>query len=83
MTAHHLVLKDLLKITVPEIDKLINVALQNGALGAKIVGSGGGGCIVALVKPEDAKNMISQLKLAGAKDAYKINIVEKSGIYYE
>ena len=83
MTTHHLVLKDLLKITVPEIDKLITVALQNDALGAKIVGSGGGGCIAALVKPEDERNMISQLKLAGAKDAYKINIVEKSGIYYE
>lgn len=83
MTEHHNVLKDLLQITVPEIDKLIDVAKQNNALGAKIVGSGGGGCIVALVKPEDEENIISQLKLAGAKDAYKINIVEKSGIFYD
>jgi len=82
MSEHHKILKELLKITVPEIDKLIDVAIQNKALGAKIVGSGGGGCIVVLVKPEEGENMITQLKLAGAKDAYKINIVEKSGIYY-
>ncbi len=83
MSEHHKILKEVLKITVPEIDKLIDVATQNKALGAKIVGSGGGGCVVVLVKPDDEENMITQLKLAGAKDAYKINIVEKSGIYYE
>jgi len=57
--------------------------MQNNALGAKIVGSGGGGCIVVLVKPQDEKNMITQLKSAGAKEVYKIEIVEKSGIYYD
>jgi len=83
MTAHHLVLKDLLKITVPEIDKLIDTALHNNALGTKIVGSGGGGCIVALVKPEEEKNMVSKLKLAGAKNTYAVKIVNKTGIYYD
>jgi len=82
MSEHHKILKELLKITVPKIDKLIDVAKQNKALGAKIVGSGGGGCIVVLVKSKEVENMITQLKLAGAKDAYKINIVEKAGIYY-
>ena len=83
MTAHHLVLKDILKITIPEIDKLIDTALQNKALGTKIVGSGGGGCIVALVKPGEEKNMISKLKLAGAKNAYAVKIVNKKAVFYD
>jgi len=83
MTKHHLVLKDLLKITVPIIDKLIDVAMQNDALGAKIVGSGGGGCIVALVRPNDVNKIIKAFKEAGAKAAYKVNIVIKAGIFYE
>ncbi len=83
MTSHHKVLKDLLKITVPKIDKLIDVAMQNRALGAKIVGSGGGGCIVTLVNPEDKEMMIEHLKLAGAKDAYEVKIVTKSDLFYD
>ena len=48
MNGHHKVLKDLLSITVPKIDVMIDAALNAGALGAKINGSGGGGSIVVL-----------------------------------
>jgi galactokinase len=83
MTSHHIVLRDLLKITVPEIDKLIDCAMKNGALGAKIVGSGGGGCTVTLVKPEEKEAMITQLKSAGAKAVYEVKIVTKSNLFYD
>jgi len=83
MTLHHKVLKDLLKITVLEIDNLIDVALKNGALGAKIVGSGGGGCTVTLVKPQEKEAMITQLKAAGAKAVYEVKIVTKSNLFYD
>jgi len=83
MTAHHHVLKDLLKITVPEIDVLIDATLKNGALGAKIVGSGGGGCVVALVKKRDVNKMINAFKMSGARAAYPIEIVRKTDLFYE
>jgi len=83
MSEHHKVLKDLLKITVPEIDKLIDVALQNKALGAKIVGSGGGGCVVALVKQNDITNLVKAFKAAGAKASYPIKITHKTSVFYE
>ena len=45
---------------------LINVALKNGALGAKLAGAGGGGTIIALsLEPE---RTIRALKEAGAHD---------------
>jgi len=74
MNAHHTVLKDILKITVPIIDKMIDGALANGALGAKIVGSGGGGCIVALADETNEEKVIKGILDAGASAAYKVSI---------
>ena len=71
---HHTVLKDVLKITVPIIDKMIDGALQNGALGAKIVGSGGGGCIVALADDANEDKVIKGMLDAGASAAYKVSV---------
>jgi galactokinase len=48
MSEHHEVLSGLLDISLPEIDKIINAAIAAGAYGAKIVGSGRGGCMVAI-----------------------------------
>ncbi|GAB1309478.1 galactokinase [Urechidicola sp. KH5] len=72
--AHHFELKEHLGITVPIIDAMIDGAKNAGALGAKIVGSGGGGCIVALCKPMNTDAVIKAIKAAGAADAYAIKI---------
>lgn len=48
MTQHHESLRDYLKISTPKIDKMIKVAMEAGALGCKITGSGNGGCMIAL-----------------------------------
>ena len=74
MDAHHFELKEHLKITVPIIDSMIDGAKQAGALGAKIVGSGGGGCIVALASPVNESQVIAGILKGGAKSAYKIEI---------
>ena len=72
--AHHFELKEHLKITVPIIDSMIDGAKGAGALGAKIVGSGGGGCILALASPEKESQVIEGILKGGAKSAYKIEI---------
>ncbi|MBU3012171.1 galactokinase [Polaribacter vadi] len=70
MTQHHHYLKNLLKITVPKIDAMIDAAVNSGALGAKIVGSGGGGSI-AVLSPKNKEIAIKKaLFNAGAKDVY-------------
>jgi galactokinase len=53
MSDHHLVLKELLQITTPKIDRIVDAANNAGAMGAKIIGSGGGGCVCILC--EDSK----------------------------
>ena len=74
MNGHHAVLRDLLKITVPRIDDMIDAALEAGAYGAKIVGSGGGGSIVAIAEPENEEQVIKAIKAAGAKEAYSVSV---------
>jgi len=76
MSAHHVILKNILKITVPIIDDMIDGAMRAGALGAKIVGSGGGGSIVALTTPENEANVIKGILEGGAKSAYKVHIAD-------
>lgn len=76
MNQHHSILKNDLKITVPKIDKMIDAALLGGSYGAKIVGSGGGGCIIALAPENKEQKIIKQLKLAGAVNAYKAEVSE-------
>jgi galactokinase len=67
---HHQLLRDNLLITTPKIDAMIKAALKAGAYGAKIVGSGKGGCIVALSSKANEENVINAIKNAGAKDAF-------------
>ncbi len=72
-------LRDNLKITVPKIDAMIDAALDAGAYGAKIVGSGGGGSIVALSSMGNEKNISEAIKKAGGKDAYPVHV--SKGVY--
>ncbi|EDP70392.1 mevalonate kinase [Flavobacteriales bacterium ALC-1] len=72
MNQHHQLLRDNLLITTPKIDVMIDAALKAGAYGAKIVGSGKGGCIVALSSKANEDAIINAIKNAGAKDAFLV-----------
>ena len=74
MSKHHEILRDILKITVPKIDSMIDSVMAAGALGAKIVGSGGGGCIVVLSTPERKKSIIEELQRIGATSSYPVSV---------
>ncbi|MGM5468969.1 mevalonate kinase family protein [Flavobacteriaceae bacterium LMO-SS05] len=74
MNEHHNILKNVLRITVPKIDDMIQGALDAGAFGAKIVGSGGGGSIVVLAPKGKEKQIIEGIKKAGAIDAYQVSV---------
>lgn len=74
MNEHHAVLRDLLKITVPRIDAMVNAALNAGAYGAKIVGSGGGGSIVVMAEPGTEAPIVAAIIAAGAVDAYGVSV---------
>jgi galactokinase len=61
LTSQHEVLRDYLQVSAPKIDQMIETALKEGALGAKINGSGEGGCIFAYT-PHGADRVAETLK---------------------
>ena len=54
-------------IATPFIDALIATGRKNGALGAKVCGAGGGGCVVFLTSPETRLRVEQALAAAGAR----------------
>jgi len=64
LTTHHRQLGQGLHISTPKIERMIAAALQAGALGAKINGSGGGGCMFAYA-PERAQEVAAAITAAG------------------
>ena len=66
LNKHHKILRDTLKISTPKIEKLIKSALNAGALGAKINGSGGGGCMIAYI-PDNPERVLEAINSNGGK----------------
>lgn len=55
---HHGNLRDGLEISTPKIEEILNTAYENGALGGKINGSGGGGCCYVYAHEADSKKIL-------------------------
>ena len=52
-------------------NKINKIALENGALGAKLTGGGGGGCCIALAKDKDhAEKIIEAIRKQGFESFY-------------
>lgn len=54
-------------VSRPENDRLIEAALEAGAFGAKISGSGGGGIIIALTSEETQPAVVAAITAAGGR----------------
>ncbi len=63
LTKHHNYLDKSLQISTPKINKMIKAAINAGAYGGKINGSGGGGCMFAyaLKNPQKVANAIENV----------------------
>jgi mevalonate kinase len=64
MNENHKLLQEI-DVSSPELDKLVETALENGALGAKMTGAGRGGHMIALVE-ENTQEFGRALVDAGA-----------------
>lgn len=74
INAHQHILSNHIKNTPEALVHMLNKANDAGALGSKIIGSGGGGCMVSLVTKSNQDSVIDAYKKAGAKKAYRITI---------
>ena len=78
MTLNHSLLRRL-GVSRNVLDRLVDIALKNGALGAKMTGAGGGGCIIALVTESSTNKVLREMK---KYDAF-VSRVEHRGVVVE
>lgn len=70
MTEAHGLLGEL-GVSIPKLDALVMAALDAGAVGGKLTGGGGGGCVIALAQSgEDARRIEDAMVAAGAHAAW-------------
>ena len=69
---HHEILSNKLNVSTMQIDTMIEASMDAGAYGAKITGSGGGGCMFALT-PEDPNPVCEAIRNVGG-DAYVVKV---------
>lgn len=74
LTQHHHHLRSAQQISTPKIERMMDAALAAGALGGKINGSGGGGCMFAYA-PTQAEAVAEAIEKAGGK-SYIIEVAE-------
>lgn len=66
LTEHHGILSQTLKVSTLLIDTMLEKCLEAGALGGKIVGSGGGGCFIVYA-PDNPEEIIELMAVNGLK----------------
>ncbi|WP_203623321.1 mevalonate kinase [Lacticaseibacillus sp. 866-1] len=70
-----------LGVSAPALDRLIQAAAAAGALGAKLTGSGQGGCMIALAQDSTSAATIAQaLQRAGAAATWQYDFSESEAI---
>lgn len=70
MNDSHASLRDLYEVTVPELDSAQDVALACGALGARMVGGGFGGSVIALVGQDDVAQVATGVTEEAARRGF-------------
>lgn len=74
MNNHQQILENQIQNTPKPMQFMMENARKAGALGAKIIGSGGGGCMVAMVTEKNKSQVIEAFLSAGAKAAYEVKL---------
>ena len=61
-------------VSHPKLDRLVDVARRAGALGAKLTGAGGGGCIIVLAASNASRDKISRVLRRKGGTPYKVSM---------
>lgn len=74
MNRHQIILQNQIQNTPLEMVEMMDAAREAGAVGTKIIGSGGGGCMVAMVTDDIAEKVKQAFLNKGAKAVYEVEL---------
>lgn len=74
LTLHHSVLRDTLGLSTPRIESILAAAMDAGAWGGKINGSGGGGCAFVLAPESRVEAVVEAMLSSGAIGAWSVQM---------
>ena len=77
MISNHEILRKV-GVSSQSLDRLVQASLKAGALGAKLTGAGGGGCIIALTEKDAQQAVADAIQESGGK-AYIVEM-DKFGV---
>ena len=77
MISNHEILRKI-GVSSQNLDQLVEVSMKAGALGAKLTGAGGGGCIIALAEKDARQTVADAIEGSGGK-AYIVEM-DKFGV---
>ncbi len=59
-----------------KLEALVHTARKNGALGAKLTGAGGGGCIIAVAE-EDRMSAVEKAIRRRKSNSYRVKLTDR------
>ncbi|OWF49832.1 N-acetylgalactosamine kinase-like [Mizuhopecten yessoensis] len=62
MNASHASCRDLYECSCTDLDKLVNICVESGALGSRLTGAGWGGCAVSMVPMDQVEQFLTKVK---------------------
>jgi len=71
LSASHHSLRDDYNVSCPELDLVVETAMREGALGARMVGGGFGGSAIALIRTGDAGHIAAALEREFSESGFK------------
>jgi mevalonate kinase len=72
------VLLEQIGVSNSQINKIINTSLNYGAIGSKLTGAGGGGCILSIIQPDIKENFLTNMRKCGY-ESFDV-IIENQGV---